>query len=101
MKLNFRGSEQGNFRPVLVVQNNTGNRYSPTVIIIPITSNLRKNPLPTHVPISKACGLDKDSMALIEQIRVIDRTRLDNYIGRAGDGAMSLVDKAILVSVGL
>ncbi len=95
------GSEQGNFRPVLVVQNNTGNKFSPTVIVIPLTSNLRKNPLPTHVHISKTCGLDRDSLALIEQIRAIDRSRIDNYIGFADENAMLKVDKAIEISVGL
>ena len=95
------GSEQGDYRPVLIVQNNTGNRYSPTVIIIPITGKNRKAPLPTHIPLSKVCGLEKDSMALAEQIRTIDRSRLGSYIGYVGKGVLSQVDKALFISVGL
>lgn len=95
------GSEQGEFRPVLIVQNNTGNKYSPTVIVTPITSNLRKNPLPTHVVLSINCGLEKNSLVLAEQIRAIDRSRLGDYIGYAGKSAMSQVDRALLVSIGL
>ena len=95
------GSEQGDCRPVLIVQNDTGNKYSPTVIITPITSNLRKNPIPTHVFIPKICGLEYDSLALTEQIRAIDRVRLREYIGCAGKSVMSQVDKALFISVGL
>jgi mRNA interferase MazF len=95
------GSEQGECRPVLIVQNDTGNRYSPTVIVTPITGKLHKTQLPTHVPISKSCGLDKDSIALTEQIRVIDRSRLGNYIGHVEKSVMSQVDKALSVSIGL
>jgi mRNA interferase MazF len=95
------GSEQGDSRPVLIVQNNTGNKYSPTVIVTPVTSNINKNPLPTHVPITKDCGLGKDSLVLTEQIRAIDRSRLGSYIGCIGESAMLKVDKALLVSIGL
>ena len=95
------GSEQGDSRPVLIVQNDMGNKHSPTVIVTPITSNLRKNPLPTHVAISKKCGLEKDSLVLTEQIRAIDRTRLGSYIGYIGESAMLKVDKALSVSIGL
>ena len=95
------GSEQGNNRPVLIVQNDKGNKYSPTVIVTPITGKLNKNPLHTHVPISRKCGLDKDSLVLTEQIRAIDRTRLGSYIGYIGESAMLQVDKALLVSIGL
>ena len=95
------GSEQGDYRPVLIVQNNTGNKHSPTVIVTPITSKLFKNPLPTHAFISKTCGLGSDSIVLTEQIRVIDRSRLDEYIGYAELSVMSKVDKALLVSIGL
>jgi len=95
------GSEQGEYRPVLIIQNNTGNKYSPTVIIIPITGNLRKNPLPTHVFLSTKCGLEKDSLALAEQPRAIDRSRLKNYIGYIEKSAMLQVDKALLISIGL
>jgi len=95
------GSEQGDMRPVLVVQNNTGNKFSPTVIILPITSNLRKNPLPTHVFITRDCGIEKDSIVLTEQIRAIDRSRLREYIGCIGTSVMLMVNKALAVSVGL
>lgn len=95
------GSEQGESRPVLIVQNNTGNKHSPTIIITPITGNLLKNSLPTHVTLSKVCGLEKDSIVLTEQIRAIDRARLGNYIGNAEDSAMLLVDKALFICVGL
>ena len=95
------GSEQGERRPVLIVQNDKGNKYSPTVIVVPITGRLNKTPLPTHVLIPKSCGLDKDSLALTEQVRAIDRSRLGNYIGHAGKSVMSQVDMALSVSVGL
>jgi len=95
------GSEQGNNRPVLVVQNDTGNKHSPTVIVTPITGRLNKNPLPTHVLLSKTCGLERDSLALTEQVRAIDRSRLGNYIGHAGKSVMSKIDMALSVSVGL
>ena len=95
------GSEQGAYRPVLVVQNNVGNKYSPTVIITPITAKLNKNPIPTHVQLLEICGLARESIALTEQIRAIDRSRLGKYIGYAGERAMSQVDKALLISVGL
>ena len=95
------GSEQGNNRPVLIVQNDTGNKHSPTVIVTPITGKLHKNPLPTHVRLSKSCGLERDSLALTEQIRAIDRSRLGNYIGHAGKSVMSQIDMALSVSVGL
>ena len=95
------GSEQGERRPVLIVQNDKGNKYSPTVIIVPITGKLNKTSLPTHVLIPKTCGLDKDSLVLTEQVRAIDRSRLDDYIGNAGKSVMSRVDMALSVSVGL
>ena len=95
------GSEQGEYRPVLIVQNNKGNKYSPTVIITPITSKLFKNPLPTHAFVPKDCGLYKNSLALAEQIRAIDRSRLVEYIGFADKSVMSRVDRALLVSIGL
>ena len=95
------GSEQGDCRPVLIVQNNTGNEHSPTVIITPLTRNLRKNPLPTHVLLPKSCGLDRDSLVLAEQIRTIDRSRLSNYIGRIDRETQSAVDNALAVCIGL
>jgi mRNA interferase MazF len=95
------GSEQGNLRPVLVVQNNVGNEYSPTIVVVPITCNLRKNPLPTHVLIPQACGLEADSLALAEQIRTIDRMRFEEYIGRIEDDILPAIEKALEICVGL
>jgi mRNA interferase MazF len=95
------GSEQGDFRPVLIVQNNMGNKYSPTLIIAPITGKLGKTSLPTHVIIPKSCGLERDSLVLTEQIRAIDRSRLGDYIGFVGKSVMSEVDRALSVSIGL
>jgi len=96
------GSEQGDCRPVLIVQNDIGNEHSPTVIVTPLTRNLRKNPLPTHVLIPKACGgLDRDSLMLAEQIRTIDRTRLSDYIGHISREIQNAVDDALAVCIGL
>ena len=95
------GSEQGDFRPVLVVQNNTGNSYSPTVVVVPITCNLNKKSLPTHVVIPQSSGLEKDSLALVEQIRTIDRSRIGGYIGHIDDKAQAKINSALLVCVGI
>jgi mRNA interferase MazF len=95
------GSEQGERRPVLIVQNAKGIRYSPTVIVVPITGKLNKASIPTHAYIPKSSGLGKDSLALTEQIRAIDRSRLGDYIGHAGRVIMAKVDLALSVSVGL
>jgi len=95
------GSEQGNRRPVLIVQNDAGNEHSPTVVVVPLTRNLRKSPLPTHVRIAKSYGLETDSLALVEQIRTIDRSRLTDYIGHIGGGLQLAVDKALAICVGL
>jgi len=95
------GSEQGDYRPALVVQNNTGNTYSPTIVIVPITRNLNKKPLPTHVIIPQSCGFDVDCLALAEQIRTVDRSRLGNYIGRIGGDVQAQVDTALSVCVWL
>ena len=95
------GSEQGDCRPVLIVQNDVGNDHSPTVIVTPLTRNLRKNPLPTHVRLPKSCGLDRDSLVLAEQIRTIDRTRLSNYIGHIDKETQTEVDTALAVCIGL
>jgi len=95
------GSEQGERRPVLIVQNDMGNKYSRTVIIAPITGKLNKAPLPTHVYIPKSCGLDKDSIILTEQLRAIDRSRLTGYVGFLNRNIMTKVDVALLISIGL
>ena len=95
------GSEQGGDRPVLVTQNDVGNKYSPTTVIVPITCKLTKMRLPTHVLIPKAVGLTANSLALVEQIRTIDCTRLGEYIGRIGDKVQVEIDAALAVCVGI
>ena len=96
------GSEQGGIRPVLIVQNNIGNRYSPTVIAAAITSQQSKANLPTHIPIvADNCGLAKDSVVLLEQIRTIDKRRLKERMGAVDESSMSRVNNAISISFGL
>lgn len=95
------GSEQGKRRPVLIVQNDLGNKHSPTTVIVPITCRSKKNDLPTHVTIPQLVGLVADSLALVEHIRTIDQTRLREYLGRISDKVQDAIDKALVVSVGL
>ena len=97
------GSEQGGIRPVLVIQNNIGNRYSPTVIVSAITSKLNKSKLPTHIELdSEEYGLKSDSIILTEQIRTIDKSRLKEKIGHIDDTKiMNKIDNALGVSFGL
>ena len=96
------GSEQGGIRPVIILQNDVGNKYSPTVIVGAITSQINKAKLPTHVEISsEEYGLNKDSVVLLEQIRTLDKRRLKEKIGHMTDSDMEKVDKALLISVGL
>lgn len=96
------GSEQGGVRPVLVIQNNIGNKYSPTIIISAITSQINKAKLPTHVEITAPdYGLPKDSVVLLEQIRTIDKKRLRERIGRFNDEMMEIVDGCLKISLGL
>ncbi|BEP28260.1 type II toxin-antitoxin system PemK/MazF family toxin [Helicovermis profundi] len=96
------GSEQGGQRPVIIIQNNIGNRYSPTVIISAITAKITKAKLPTHVEVKKdAVGLVKDSVILLEQIRTIDKKRLLQKLGTLDKKTMSKVDDALLISLGL
>jgi len=94
------GSEQGGSRPVLVLQNDVGNRYSPTTIVAAITGRSIKSLLPTHVRISAGC-LRKESVILLEQIRTIDKTRLGKYMGRINREDMGRVDHAIITSLGI
>lgn len=94
------GCEQGGIRPVLIIQNDIGNRYSPTVITAAITSQPKKK-LPTHVDIKCMEALQKNSVVLLEQIRTLDRIRLLDYIGNVSSLGMLSVDKALAVSVGL
>ena len=96
------GSEQGGTRPVLIVQNDTGNKHSPTVIAAAITSQTNKAKLPTHIELSgRSVGLTKDSVVLLEQIRTIDKRRLREHMGHVDENRMNQVDNAIAVSFGL
>ena len=94
------GSEQGGVRPVLILQNNIGNKHSPTVVVASITSRLGKPKLPTHVRLSST-HLAKNSIVLLEQIRTIDKRRLAEQIGKATVGEMEKIENALLVSVGM
>ncbi|MCR5652326.1 MAG: type II toxin-antitoxin system PemK/MazF family toxin [Ruminococcus sp.] len=96
------GSEQGGVRPVLIVQNDVGNRYSPTVIAAAITSQQSKAKLPTHIPIeAQGSGLSRDSVVLLEQIRTIDKQRLKERMGAVDENSMNKVNDAISISFGL
>lgn len=96
------GSEQGGVRPVLIVQNDVGNKYSPTVIAAAITSQVNKSRLPTHIEVDAShYGLAKDSVILLEQIRTLDKRRLKERMGHLDNGAMYRVNQAISVSFGL
>ena len=101
------GSEQGGLRPVLIIQNDVGNRYSPTVIAAAITSRLSKAKLPTHIDVARSAtvdsdslGLARDSVILLEQIRTLDKRRLKERIGELPPATMTLVNRAILISLG-
>ena len=95
------GSEQGGIRPVLIVQNDVGNKYSPTIIGVAITSQINKAKLPTHVELNSATyGLPKDSVILTEQVRTLDKQRLINKIGELDDLKLKEVNKALLISLG-
>ena len=96
------GSEQGGIRPILIVQNDTGNKYSPTVIAAAVTSKLSKAKLPTHIEIcANEFGLVKDSVILLEQIRTLDKRRLKERMGRLDEESMGRIDHALEVSFGL
>lgn len=95
------GSEQGGVRPVLILQNDVGNRHSPTVIVCAITGRTEKASLPTHVPIGRHGRLARLSTALLEQIRTIDRSRLREWIGCLQGETMKQIDMALKISVGL
>lgn len=95
------GSEQGGTRPVLIIQNDVGNKYSPTVIACAVTSQLTKAKLPTHIEVKQGqFGLPKDSVILLEQIRTLDKRRLKERVGELDAAAMARVDRAILISLG-
>ncbi len=96
------GSEQGGVRPVLIIQNDVGNKYSPTVIAAAITSRINKAKMPTHIELcAQTFGLSKDSVILLEQIRTLDKRRLRERIGKLDTPMMVSVDKALYVSFGL
>ncbi len=96
------GSEQGGIRPVLIVQNDVGNKHSPTVIAAAITSKQEKNKLPTHISVqASTCGLAKDSVVLLEQVRTLDKRRLKERMGELDSGSMQQVNDALQVSLGL
>ena len=96
-----KGSEQGGTRPVLVLQNNAGNFFSPTIIVAPITTRLRKPDLPTHRLRGKEGGLCRESMVELEQIRTIDKRRVTAYIGRVSRRTMDEIEDAVLMSLGI
>lgn len=96
------GSEQGGIRPVIIIQNDIGNRYSPTVIVAAIASQINKAKLPTHVEISsEEYGLNRDSVVLLEQIRTLDKKRLKEKIGHMTEDDMKKVNKSLLISLNL
>lgn len=96
------GSEQGGIRPVIIIQNDIGNKYSPTVIVAAITSQINKAKLPTHVEISsEEYGLNRDSVVLLEQVRTLDKKRLKEKIGHMTEEDMKKVNKALLISIAL
>ncbi len=99
-----KGSEQGGQRPVVIIQNNIGNSFSPTVIIVPITTQVSKNKIPTHVEIPSNIhftGVGRDSVILTEQIRTIDKSRLQDKIGFLSIPIMETINKALIISLGL
>lgn len=97
-----RGSEQGGIRPVLIIQNDIGNQYSPTTIVCVITSKINKPKLPTHIYLGKRFGLTQESIALMEQVRTIDKSRLKEKIGEIDDPLLlEKIDETIHISFGL
>ena len=95
------GSEQGGVRPVVIIQNDTGNKYSPTVIIAAITSQTNKSNLPTHIIITGDINLPKNSVALLEQIRTIDKRRLRDKVGELDNKVIKNIDNALYISLAL
>ena len=96
-----QGCEQGGCRPVIIVQNNLGNKHAPTTIVVPLTSRLGKKPLPTHITVDTSCGLSCESVALCEQVRTIDKSRLSTRMGQVSQATMDNIDKALKISLGL
>ena len=96
-----KGSEQGGYRPTLIIQNDVGNKYAPTVIVAVITSRHTKANLPTHVWLNAECGLPKESMVECEQVRTLDKSRLKDFMGAVSDEVMAEIDKGLKISFGL
>lgn len=94
------GSEQGGIRPVLVIQNDIGNRNSKTIIVAAVTSKMKRLDMPTHARIGKRFGLAEDSIVLLEQIRTVDKSRLSQYVGSVDKETMRRVEKAMTISMG-
>ena len=94
------GSEQGGIRPVLIIQNDMGNKHAPTVIIAPVTSKNKKSNLPTHVKLTSHI-LERNSMVLLEQLKTVDKSRIDSYIGTLSDEEMKMIDKALRISLAI
>ena len=95
------GSEQGGFRPCLIIQNDIGNKYSPTVIVAVITTRKTKANLPTHVWLNAECGLPKESMVECEQVRTLDKKRLKDFMGKVSKEVMAEIDKGLKISFAL
>jgi len=95
------GSEQAGYRPVLIIQNDKGNRYSPTVVVAAITGKSKKVFMPTHYPLPSGCGVEIPSLAMLEQIRTVDKIRLGHYVGRVDEQTMREIGRAIAASMGL
>lgn len=95
------GSEEKGIRPVIILQNDVGNKYSPTVIAAPLSTKISKKYLPTHVFIKKGCGIKKSSIILLEHIRALDKSRLDNKIGKLPERYIDEVNRKLLLSLGL
>ena len=95
------GSEQGGYRPILIIQNDIGNKYSPTIIGAVITSRHTKANLPTHIWLNAECGLPKESMVECEQVRTLDKRRLKDFMGTVSEEVMQEIDKGLKISFGL
>ena len=95
------GSEQGGYRPVLIIQNDIGNKYSPTIIGAVITSRKTKANLPTHIWLNNECGLPKESMVECEQVRTLDKKRLKDFMGQVSEEVMQEIDKGLKISFAL
>lgn len=95
------GSEQGGIRPVVIIQNNIGNKYSPTVIVASLTSNMNKAKIPTHIKVGRYDNLEKDSIILLEQIRTLDKKKLKEYRCSLKEEDIKKIDKGIITSLGL